>query len=1709
MAILGDGNVVSSVGVITSAGSQQRCYLNAIAVEHLAPAQFSAYEAGLAAMLAHTAVSPFSDDDELTADLNGLIDACDEFLMGRELKRFFEGSLPTREVSLVGCIAHFIPGTVNGTIADLVDDYLYGASPFSAEFDERLRVIREKTLMDAESGISQLLASNFEEEIRVVLAENAKATRIPVPQKLGDDDMRILRDHFPRYELRFTQHVDGPHNMAAAHRVLEVHELVASFPQGQPLIDIGGNWFTHFRYGRTHVHSCCPLLDLRDNERQTTRMVMLESLMSTLRQKFASILDMDDDRKPTRSMSEKMKEFYVRWSVHPKDLIREYKRLQNGDSSLYCHDEFGSLSAKCRHQAKYGIMVHSGYDIDTESLVMGMQHHGIEKLKGTLIADPAMLVNDSGCLTALKCRWEKKNGAIWFSFVDDSTMGYRHDWKIYSAYLTQTIIPSGNDCYVMERDKYRHGILSYTVTRCSGKLRAGTHAFFHNAWFAEMFDKYIMKVPDVKVKDFSGSPNSVVCSWRNVIASRKLIDRVIAVCLRGLKNGGEAFNCKANTALQHLDNLKIIQNHLLSHSQTLVLNGATIIREEAIPFRDFSPMSLTIYFEIMVIRYKEGMAVSWFNSGFDDDFMMSFFSLIKEGLSKILGFPKRLMRDVLRQFFPRDCNDLTFITEAVEKVTVMQHVYLPSEKNAGIMSLHDFDDALFFETIERIVKIDVEKDTDQEASQEAPKIVQDTRGESTSQEAFQESSCDPRTESRIVEVVSEATEYSRAELNRIQVKCDRVLRTFASLGNCSGYQNDVDALGLFTTGRGWVLKPDEFTHEMGWNGIEFVTIEWTRTIPTFVGETLVVSENTKVMTNYKLGRKYNCTPKVVLPRVSIIDGVTGCGKTTEIVQTMTDDTLILSVCKANVLEIRKKVPGNDGRIRTLDSYLLNPNPKMPRLFLDEFGLAHPGYLLLAMSLSGATEAKLFGDTEQIPFCNRVADFRLRYPTLESTGLDFHCEVRTLTYRCPKDITYVLGDIYQKKAILTASSVVSSISIKEIKSENEIPHPNSFDGNVLYIAMTKHDVSLLKLRWAKEGVTSEVRTVHAAQGLSYPHVVYFRLMRTDNDLYTKKKSAYHLVAISRHTTTLVYCTTKPEDPKDFSLKVLKKTFKASKGFSKDPSQEASSSSNEHPSTHVVSFLEHTEVESNLPEPSDAAEEAANINFPVSCDALYVKDVPIYKDIPDAKGKASHNPAAVAMAIEELTPGNTTVATDCLDDIVELSSMSLQLGKLRWDLSKISPRFISNPFAEPCISTGALPRRNVSSKQVGAAIEKRNANCLNSCALFKMEEIAEIAVSKFFKLFIDPVKFLRLPSGKLGSSAPLIQLYQNKTGNVVSEPKCLALTNLSRYNHMIKRDVKPVLTTALQSEYTKAATITYHKPDLTQVATAIFGQFKTRLLQCRASKVNFPLDHDSDLSGYLTGCHLGSEQDYFTEIDFSKFDKSQGEVHQIIQDKILLKFGVDPEFVALWSTAHRQSSIFDQGVGIGFKTDFQRRTGDAFTFLGNTLVTAAMLAYVIDDFEAIRYILVGGDDSLICSYRHIEVPLEPLESVFNMSCKLIQPACPYFASRYLIRRGDEILCVPDPYKLLVKMGRKDIPDNEDALEEVRKGLADSAKYLFDDEVKLKLSILVQVRYNKAAPSLYDALCFVHWALATATNFKTLFNISNKSHESKRRSRCVRIR
>lgn len=85
----------------------------------------------------------------------------------------------------------------------------------------------------------------------------------------------------------------------------------------------------------------------------------------------------------------------------------------------------------------------------------------------------------------------------------------------------------------------------------------------------------------------------------------------------------------------------------------------------------------------------------------------------------------------------------------------------------------------------------------------------------------------------------------------------------------------------------------------------------------------------------------------------------------------------------------------------------------------------------------------------------------------------------------------------------------------------------------------------------------------------------------------------------------------------------------------------------------------------------------------------------------------------------------------------------------------------------------------------------------------------------------------------------------------------------------------------------------------------------------------------------------------------------------------------------------------------RTDFQRRSGDVMTFIGNTIITMVALAYTNPYDKAIGGVF-GGDDSLVFFDTDVIVPdsSQRIANVFNLTAKIEIADSMYFASKFVL-------------------------------------------------------------------------------------------------------------
>ncbi|ACJ68815.1 polymerase [Lilac ring mottle virus] len=450
----------------------------------------------------------------------------------------------------------------------------------------------------------------------------------------------------------------------------------------------------------------------------------------------------------------------------------------------------------------------------------------------------------------------------------------------------------------------------------------------------------------------------------------------------------------------------------------------------------------------------------------------------------------------------------------------------------------------------------------------------------------------------------------------------------------------------------------------------------------------------------------------------------------------------------------------------------------------------------------------------------------------------------------------------------------------------------------------------------------------------------------------------------------------------------------------------------------------------------------------------------------------DPSVIQDAVNDIFPYHHLVDDKYFQAWVEASDISLEVSKCWLDLSNFKdPLKGSQCYAEPLFQTGATSRRINTQRETLLAAKKRNMNIPELAQIFDMEREREVCFQRFLLNVVDKTRLGKLEP-MMTTEVKFFNDYLVGKNPPLSEYQGpLNLCSLDKYMHMVKTTIKPVEDNSLIHERPLCATITYHKKGIVMQSSPIFLAAMSRLFFVLKSKILIPSGKFHQLFN-LDPLSFESAR-WFKEVDFSKFDKSQGELHHLVQKDIFMALGLPPDFVDVWFSSHERSHIVDRDTGVGFSVNYQRRTGDAVTYLGNTIVTLICLARVYDlNSSDITFVVASGDDSLIGSLHELPRDSESLfVSLFNFEAKFPHNQ-PFICSKFLVavdveggRR--EVISVPNPAKLLIRMGKKDCQYQD--LGELFISWLDVVKYFRDSEVCRKVADLCAYR-QKRGPSMY---------------------------------------
>lgn len=449
----------------------------------------------------------------------------------------------------------------------------------------------------------------------------------------------------------------------------------------------------------------------------------------------------------------------------------------------------------------------------------------------------------------------------------------------------------------------------------------------------------------------------------------------------------------------------------------------------------------------------------------------------------------------------------------------------------------------------------------------------------------------------------------------------------------------------------------------------------------------------------------------------------------------------------------------------------------------------------------------------------------------------------------------------------------------------------------------------------------------------------------------------------------------------------------------------------------------------------------------------------------------DPSIIQMAVDEIYPNHHHVDDRFFQEWVETHDIDLEVTNCDIDTS------VFNDWTKgadtrliPTLQVGGLSHRVPTQREALLAVKKRNMNVPELQSQFDHNDVLNTCVKRFMTHVIDKTRLAKLMPISGEEVHYFNQYLENKNPPLSEYKGPIPLVAIDKYLHMIKTTLKPVEEDSLHVERPIPATITYHKKGVVMMTSPFFLCAMTRLLYVLKSKFIVPTGK------YHQIFHMDPEKlensNFFKEIDFSKFDKSQGQLHHDIQFKIFLMLGIPEHVVTTWFNAHEVSHIRDRDCGIGFSVDFQRRTGDACTYLGNTIVTLSVLSYVYDLSKPdILFVAASGDDSLIGSLNELPRDKEDLcVSLFNFETKFPHNQ-PFICSKFLLvvecdDGSKEVLAVPNPLKLLQKLGPKNLQVT--VLDDYYQSLCDILWVFEDADVCRRTAELAEYRRYKGLKS-----------------------------------------
>nr|UCJ00567.1 putative viral replicase [Prune dwarf virus] len=1030
----------------------------------------------------------------------------------------------------------------------------------AANVHELLVKVLEKQCADETTTVGKAFSEKAKQSLNKTFGLNDESKQLKISFDLTAEQQALLKRHFPGRSVIFSNSSSSSHSFAAAHRLLETDFIYQCFGNtDETILDLGGNYISHLKQRRYNVHCCCPLLDVRDCARHTERLMQYTTYKTSrpdevhepnfcestfqdcsLNGKYAMAIHSTSDL-PLGELCESLRrkgvmKFICSVMIDPEMYIKDRGHIDHFNVDWHVDKDkdriyFDFVDAPCLgYDHKYSTLMeylhYNAVDLGDSAFRVERKtdFHGVMIIDITYCSGykPGIELN-----AGRSCAWLTKLKSKTLVMATDITSVVHPSLEAVSRrhILVDTKVLS-RVCEASFR-QYKPNVDAQSAIQsiCTMLSSATNHCIINGVTM-------IAGTP-LKLEDYVPVATTIYYRVKKIYDA---IPRSLGM-INNLKTTGEMLDYATKQKGGIPDDRKLFSDYAFEPLRCLLSYvGSTPTRVESYTRDDGSIEQCALY---------ERWGNSWnLFKGFLSGYMEVEGFLVSDPqffvpLTGVLHM-KKLISDAGKVL---SVKDLLEEQRALVALKLREQI---AEREKAEKSRREYEKAII--QLAAWTKAHPDAKVPKGLSVEEP-LMPDVVKKVTTDEVVPD--CNPYSDaiSEAIDYLRSTAEISKSRLQQLGEHC-----RWKKYGFSTVWAGDESRRIFLPRENRWAGPTSvrqvgpKAQYERGYTVNGFVNFTWddagnvsdacVRSLREYeiviVDDSCVFSSVEKVIPSLEKALKMNCDFSI-----TIMDGVAGCGKTTKIksIASMVGDDidLLLTSNRSSAIELKEAVEGSQlvksRFIRTCDSYLMTNNaPKAKKMLFDECFMQHAGCIYAAATIAGVSEVIAFGDTEQIPFISRNDMFLLKHHVLKGEHVK-----QTVTYRNPADTVYALSKFFYRKKtpVKTKRHILRSIKVRPVNALSQV----EVDASAVYVTHTQAEkANLLATPSFK---SCKIYTTHEVQGGSFDKVIFVRLTRTSNHLYSGKHpimgACHGLVALSRHKSEFIYYTLAGGDNDDILLK----------------------------------------------------------------------------------------------------------------------------------------------------------------------------------------------------------------------------------------------------------------------------------------------------------------------------------------------------------------------------------------------------------------------------------------------------------------------------------------------------------------------------------------------------------------------------------------------